>query len=82
MFQHDPRPGAVFLEYVERGKRDRSTCFRDEQVRRQLSVLAYNLGNFLRRSALPASVQPEALTTLPVKLIKAGAKVVRGARVW
>ena len=52
----------------------------DNQVRLQLFVLAYNLGNFLRRFALPASVKHWTLTTLRDKLIKIGAKVVRHAR--
>jgi hypothetical protein len=54
--------------------------FRDNQVRLQLFALAYNLGNFLRRLALPRSVQHWSLTTLREKLIKIGAKVVRHAR--
>jgi hypothetical protein len=54
--------------------------FRDNQVRLQLFALAYNLGNFLRRLALPRSVQHWSLTTLRKKLIKIGAKVVRHAR--
>jgi len=54
--------------------------FDDNQVRLQLFVLAYNLGNFLRRLALPASVKHWTLTTLLVKLIKTGAKVVHHAR--
>ena len=54
--------------------------FDDNQVRLQLFVLAYNLGNFLRRLALPASVKYWTLTTLGVKLIKMGAKLVHHAR--
>jgi len=42
--------------------------------------LAYNLGNFLRRLALPRFVKEWSLTTLREKLIKIGAKVVRHAR--
>ncbi len=38
--------------------------------------LAYNLGNFLRRLALPRSVRHWSLTTLREKLIKIGAKAV------
>ncbi len=49
-------------------------------MRLQLFVLAYNLGNFLRRLALPASVKYWTLTTLGVKLIKMGAKLVHHAR--
>ncbi len=54
--------------------------FVDNQVRLQLFVLAYNLGNFLRRLALPKSVAHWSLTTLREKLVKIGAKVVRHAR--
>ena len=61
--------------------RTRLSChdFDDNQVRLQLLVLAYNLGNFLRRLALPRSVKHWTLTTLLVKLIETGAKVVRHA---
>src|ERR1035438_9785022 len=54
--------------------------FADNQVRLQLFALAYNLGNFLRRLALPPSVKHWSLTTLREKLIKIGAKVVSTAR--
>ena len=54
--------------------------FDANQVRLQLHALAYNLGNFLRRIALPASVKHWTLTTLRDKLIKIGAKMVRHAR--
>ena len=54
--------------------------FADNQVRLQLFVLAYNLGNFLRQVVLPRVVRHWTLTTLKEKLIKIGAKVVRHAR--
>jgi hypothetical protein len=54
--------------------------FTDNQVRLQLFALAYNLGNFLRRLALPTGVKHWSLTTLREKLIKIGAKVVTHAR--
>ena len=54
--------------------------FIDNQVRLQLFALAYNLGNFLRRLALPRSIKHWSLTTLRDKLIKIGAKVVRHSR--
>jgi len=41
-----------------------------------LRALPYNLGNFLRRLALPRSVKHWSLTTLREKLIKIGAEVV------
>ena len=55
-------------------------AFADNQVRLQLFALAFNLGNFLRRLALPRSVQHRTLTTLRNGLIKIGVKVVPHAR--
>ena len=43
-------------------------------------ALGYNLGNFLRRLALPQSVKIWSLRTLREKLIKIGAKVIRHSR--
>ena len=54
--------------------------FADNQVRLQLFALAYNLGNFLRRLALPELVKHWSLTTLREKLIKIGANVIRHSR--
>jgi hypothetical protein len=73
-------------QWIKEGKNavkwTRLSChdFADNQVRLQLFVLAYNLGNFLRRLALPKSVAHWSLTTLREKLIKIGAKVVHHAR--
>ena len=60
----------------------RLSCHRfcDNHVRLQLFVLAYNLGNFLRRLALPTAVKHWSLTTMRDKLVKIGAKIVRHAR--
>ena len=55
-------------------------AFRDNAVQLQLFALAYNLGNFLRRLALPRKIQQWTLTTLREKVIKIGAKVLRHAR--
>ncbi len=54
--------------------------FVDNQVRLQLFALAYNLGNFLRRSALPKKIKDWSFRTLQTKLIKIGAKVVKRSR--
>jgi len=67
-------------KYAVRWTRLSCHGFDANQVRLQLHVLAYNLGNFLRRLALPASVKHWSLTTLRDKLIKIGAKMVRHAR--
>ena len=57
-------------KYAVRWTRLSCRSFDANQVRLQLHVLAYNLGNFLRRLALPASVKHWTLTTLRDKLIK------------
>jgi hypothetical protein len=73
-------------QWIKEGKNavkwTRLSChdFADNQVRLQLFALAYNLGNFMRRLALPAGVKHWSLTTLREKLIKIGAKVVHHAR--
>ena len=54
--------------------------FKDNQTRLQLFALAYNLGNFLRRLALPKPVRHWSLTTLRDKLIKIGAKVTKHSK--
>jgi hypothetical protein len=54
--------------------------FVSNQVRLWLFVLAYNLGNFLRRLVLPRKIRRWSLRNLLVKLIKIGAKVVDGGR--
>jgi hypothetical protein len=54
--------------------------FLDNQVRLQLFALAYNLGNFLRRLALPKKIKHWSFRTLQVELIKIGAKVVKHSR--
>ena len=73
-------------QWIKEGKNavkwTRLSChdFVDNQVRLQLFALAYNLGNFLRRLALPPSVKHWSLTTMRDKLIKIGAKVITHAR--
>ena len=54
--------------------------FAANQVRLALLVLACNLGNFLRRVALPAGIQHWSLHSIQTKLIKIGTKVVFHAR--
>ena len=60
----------------------RLSCHRfvANQVRLALFILAYNLGNFLRRLCLPKAVKHWSLRTVQVKLIKIGARLVRHAR--
>ncbi len=51
------------------------------QVRLALFVLAYTLGDFLRRLVLPRRIKHCSLRSLLTKLIKIGAKVVRHSRI-
>jgi len=50
------------------------------RVRLALFVLAYNLGNFLRRFALPKEVSHWSLSSIQLKLIKIGAKIISHSR--
>jgi hypothetical protein len=50
------------------------------QVRLGLFILAYNLGNFMRRLALPESMKHWSLTSLQTRMIKTGGRLVRHAR--
>ena len=54
--------------------------FRENEVRLQLHALAYNLATFLRCIELPEEMADWSLTSLQLKLIKIGARVVRHAR--
>jgi len=60
----------------------RLSCHRfvANQVRLQLFILAYNLGNFRRRLCLPKAINDWSLRSLQVKLIKMGGRIVRHAR--
>jgi len=78
--------GGIEEQLIKEGKYalnwTRLSChdFVDNQVRLQLFALAYDIGNFLRRLALPNKIRAWSLRTLKVKLIKIGAKVVRHSR--
>ena len=50
------------------------------QVRLWLFVLGYNLGNFMRRLALPEAMKHWSLSSLQTRLIKIGGRLVRHAR--
>jgi len=50
------------------------------QVRLALFVLAYNLGNFMRRFTLPEAMKHWSLTSLQTRLIKTGGRLVRHTR--
>ena len=50
------------------------------EVRLLLGVIAYNLGNLLRRLALPLAIQSWSLTSLQQRLFKTGGRLIRHAR--
>ena len=73
-------------QWIKEGKTathwTRLSChrFRANEVRLLLSVIAYNLGNLLRRLALPAAIQDWSLTSLQQRLLKTGGRLIRHAR--
>jgi hypothetical protein len=78
------KPGTA-EQWIKEGKYalkwTRLSChdFDDNQVRLQLFAMAYNIGNFLRRLALPNQIKDWSLRTMCEKLVKIGAKVVSHA---
>ena len=54
--------------------------FASNRIRLALFVLAYNLGNFMRRFALPSEVSHWSLSSIQLKLIKTGAKIISHSR--
>lgn len=58
-----------------------SCCrFISNQVRLVLFILAYNMGNFLRHLALPKKISRWSLSSVQLKLIKIGTKVIDHSR--
>lgn len=72
-------------QWIKEGKTathwTRLSChrFRANEVRLLLGVIAYNLGNLLRR-LLPVSIQSWSLTSLQQRLFKTGGRLIRHAR--
>ena len=56
--------------------------FRANEVRLQLSVLAYTLGNLWRRLVLPKHIHSWSLTSLQQRLVKTGGRLVKHARYY
>jgi hypothetical protein len=69
-------------QWIKEGKQaanwTRLSChrFRANEVRLQLSVLAYNLGNLWRRLVLPKRIDTWSLTSLQQRLVKTGGRLV------
>jgi len=56
------------------------TRFSCNRVRLALFVLAYNIGNFMRRFGLPRQVSHWSLRSVQLKLVKIGARVTSHSR--
>jgi hypothetical protein len=73
-------------QWIKEGKAathwTRLSChrFRANEVRLLLGVIAYNLGNLLRRLVLPLAIQSWSLTSLQQRLFKTGGRLIRHAR--
>jgi Transposase DDE domain group 1 len=68
-------------QWIKEGKAathwTRLSChrFRANEVRLRLGVIAYNLGNLLRRLGLPVAIQGWSLTSLQQRLFKTGGRL-------
>jgi DDE family transposase len=75
-------------QWIKAGKQathwTRLSChrFRANEVRLQLSLLAYNLGNLWRRLVLPKRIETWSLTSLQQRLVKTGGRLVKHARYY
>jgi hypothetical protein len=75
-------------QWIKEGKQaahwTRLSChrFRANEVRLQLSVLAYNLGNLWRRLVLPKRIDSWSLTSVQLRLVKSGGRLVKHARYY
>ncbi len=73
-------------QWIKEGKQvthwTRLSChrFQTNEVRLQLSVLAYNLGNLWRRLGLPHRIKSWSLTSLQHRLMKTGSRLVKHTR--
>src|SRR5665647_2727668 len=75
-------------QWIKEGKQavkmTRLSChrFRSNEVRRWLSLIAYNLGNLWRRLVLPKKIENWSLTSLQQRLVKTGGRLVKHARYY
>ena len=75
-------------QWIKEGKQavkmTRLSChrFRSNEVRRWLSVIAYNLGNLWRRLVLPKRIDNWSLTSVQRRLVKTGGRLVKHARYY
>jgi len=73
-------------QWIKEGKAaihwTRLSChrFRANEVRLLLGVIAYNVGNLLRRLVLPVAIRSWSLTSLQQRLFRTGGRLIRHAR--
>jgi hypothetical protein len=73
-------------QWIKEGKEathwTRLSChrFRANEVRLLLGIIAYNLGNLLRRLVLPIAIQSWSVTSLQQRLFRTGGRLIRHAR--
>jgi hypothetical protein len=73
-------------QWIKEGKAathwTRLSChrFRANEVRLLLGVIAYNLGNLVRRLVLPVAIRSWSLTSLQQRLFKTGGRLIRHVR--
>ena len=83
---HFNNPRGTAEQWIMEGKEathwTRLSChrFRANEVRLLLGVIAYNLGNLLRRLVLPVAIRGWSLTSLQQRLFKTGGRLIRHAR--
>jgi hypothetical protein len=74
-----------FIKEAKNGfacKKMSSTNFGANEVKLQISMLAYNFNNWFRRLCLPEKIQPSRMETIRTQLVKIAAKLVRSGRYW
>jgi hypothetical protein len=75
-------------QWIKEGKQavkmTRLSChrFRANEVRLELSLLAYNLGNLWRRLVLLKGIETWSLTSLQQRLVKTGGRLIKHARYY
>jgi hypothetical protein len=81
-------PSGTAEQWIKEGMQaahwTRLSCHRlgANEVRLQLSVLAYNLANIRRRLVLPKRIDSWSLSSVKQRLVKTGGRLVRHARYY
>ena len=76
------QPGGAGLQRAVKPTRLSCHRFRSNEVRLWLSLIAYNLGNLLRRLVLPKRIDGWSLTSFQQRLVKTGGRLIKHARYY